>query len=96
MKPLTRFFILLVISSQVTACAFQDEKKSAEAKLKNIDAIEAMAIANQWKWSQKEIKSFVTPREVTFKFSSGKVKKIPLPAEKMVVAVAPFINRTHE
>lgn len=95
MKSPTQFFILLVISSLVTACAFQDAEKSAEAKLENIDAIEAMAIANQWKWSQKEIKSFVTPREVTFKFSNGKIKKIPLPAEKMVIAVAPFINRTH-
>jgi hypothetical protein len=67
-----------------------------ETKLKNIDAVQAMEIANEWKWTQKEIKSYVTSREVVFEFSNGRNKKIPLPKEKMLVAVAPYINRTHE
>lgn len=76
-------------------CTLQSDEKSDEAILNNADAIQAMAIANEWKWSKKEIKSFVTPREVVFKFSKDKVKRIPLPEEKMLVAVAPYINRTH-
>jgi hypothetical protein len=54
-----------------------------------------MVIANQWKWSKQDIKSYVTPWEVVFKFSNGKVKRVPLSAEKMLVAVAPYINQTH-
>ncbi len=93
MKSLILSFILFFgISSLFPACALQSEE---EAKLKNVDAIQAIAIANQWKWSKKEINSSVTPREVVFKFPDGKVKKIPLPKEKMLVAVAPYINRTH-
>jgi len=67
-----------------------------EAKLNNIDAVQAIAIANEWNYSKKEITSFVTPREVVFKSSEDKViKKIPLPEDKMLVAVAPYINTTH-
>ena len=67
-----------------------------EDLLKDVDAMRAMEIANEWKWTQKKIKSYVTTREVVFKFSNGKSKKIPLPEDKMLVAVAPYINRTHK
>ncbi len=97
MKSLLLSFILLIgISMLFPACALEGDGKQAEAKLNNIDAIQAMAIANQWKWSKKNIKSYVTPREVVFKFSNGKIKRIPLPEEKMLVALAPYVNRTHK
>jgi hypothetical protein len=53
------------------AYAFQDRKKPADIDLKTIDAIEAMAIANQWKWSQKDVKSSVTARAVMFQFADA-------------------------
>ncbi|UCB49629.1 MAG: hypothetical protein JSW56_01650 [Deltaproteobacteria bacterium] len=60
-----------------------------EAVLKDVDATQAMEIANEWKWTQKEIKSYVTTQEVVFEFSKGRSKRVPLPEEKMLVAVAP-------
>jgi hypothetical protein len=64
--------------------------------LNNIDAVQAVAIANEWNYSRKDITSYVTPREVVFKSSNDKIiKKIPLPKDKMMVAVAPYINTTH-
>ena len=87
------FFLILGISVLFPACS---NGNSDEVRLKNIDAVQAMAIANEWHWSKKEITSFVTPREVVFKSANDKViKKIPLPEDKMLVAVAPYINRTH-
>ena len=65
-------------------------------KLENVDAMEAVAIANEWKWSRKDVKSSVTAREVVFEFPDKTVKRIPLPQEKMLVAVAPYIRRTHK
>jgi hypothetical protein len=66
------------------------------ARLNNIDAVQAVAIANEWNYSRKDITSYVTPREVVFKSSNDKIiKKIPLPKDKMMVAVAPYINTTH-
>ena len=66
------------------------------ARLNNVDAVQAVAIANEWNYSRKDITSYVTPREVVFKSSNDKViKKIPLPEDKMMVAVAPYINTTH-
>jgi hypothetical protein len=84
--------LLLGISLLFSACGSQGDEKL----LNTVDAVQAMAIANDWNWSKKEIKSFVTSREVVFEFSKGKEKRIPLPKDKMLVAVAPYINRTHK
>lgn len=92
---LLSFIVLLGIGSLHPAYALQGYEKSAEASLNNVDAIQAMAIANQWKWTNKEVKSYVTPRGVMFVFPNRKVKGIPLPEDKMIVAVAPYIKRTH-
>jgi hypothetical protein len=96
-----KYFILCLIlilttSSAFQVNAFQDSKNPAETDFEKIDATEAVAIANAWKWSRKDVKSFVTAREVVFQFSDGKQKKIALPQEKMLVAVAPYIRRTHK
>ncbi len=92
MKSIVLSFILLLgLSPLFSACGSQGDEKL----LNNVDAVQAMAIANEWKWSKKEIKSFVTSREVVFEFSKDKVKRIPLPNDKMLVAVAPYIKRTH-
>jgi hypothetical protein len=88
------FMILLLgLGSLFTACGLLADEN--EAALENVDAIKAMEIANQWNWTKKDIKSHVTTREVVFEFPNGRVKKIPLPEEKMLVAVAPYINQTH-
>ena len=84
---------LLVLGSLFAACGLRADEN--EAQLKNVDAIQAMEIANQWKWSKEKIKSHVTTREVVFEFPNGRVKKIALPEEKMLVAVAPYVTRTH-
>ena len=90
------FILFLGISCLFPACTTQSNEKSDEARLNNVDAVQAIAIANEWNYSKKEITSYVTPREVVFKSSDDKViKKIPLPEDKMLVAVAPYISRTH-
>jgi hypothetical protein len=91
--------ILLVVfwgmSVSLPAYAVKGNEKSAYVSLDNIDAVQAMEIANQWKWTRKEVKSYVTPQGVIFIFPDKRVKGIPLPKDKMVVAVAPYINQTH-
>jgi len=92
---LISFTLFLGVISAFPALALQNDGKSDEAVLENLDAVGALAVANQWKWSKKEIKSYVNSREVVFQFPGGKVQKIALPEEKMVVAVAPYIKETH-
>ena len=97
MKSLLVSFILIIGTSLFSpAYGIQGDEKSPEAALNNVDAVQALAIANQWNWSRKNIKSYVTTKEVVFKFSNGKEKRILLPEDKMVVAIAPYINRTHQ
>jgi len=96
MKSLVQFVVLLFgVVSLLPVYAAQEDVKSAEAALNNADAVQAVAIANEWKWSRKNIKSYVTTREVVFKFSDKRERKIPLPDDKMLIAVAPYIKRTH-
>jgi hypothetical protein len=84
--------VLFGINLPLPAYSLEGNEKSADTSLNNVDAIQAMAIANQWKWTKK---SYVTPRGVIFIFPNRKVKGIPLPEDKMIVAVAPYIRRTH-
>ena len=88
--------VLFGISLLLPVPRLQGAEQSDLAALDNINAIQAMAIANQWKWTKKEVTSYVTPRGVIFVFPDKKVKGIRLPADKMVVAVAPYIKRTHQ
>lgn len=87
---------LFSISFQIPTMANQGNDKSTEAVLKGVDAKTALKIANQWKWTKKEIKSYVNTREVVFKFPDGKIIKIPLPDNEIMVAVAPYIKNTHD
>ena len=88
--------IFISLSLLLAASGCQPDKNSPEAMLKNADAVQAMALANEWNWSNKEIKSFVNTREIVFELPKNKVIKIPLPEDKMLVAVAPYINQTHQ
>jgi len=88
--------VLFGLSLLLPVHGLQGAEQSDLAALDNIDAMRAMAIANQWKWTKKEVTSYVTPRGVIFVFPDKKVKGIPLPADKMVVAVAPYIKKTHQ
>ena len=88
-------FLFLGLALLVPASPVPAGETGARAHLNNIDAFQAMIVANQWRSSDRNVKSYVTPREVVFKFPDGTVKKIPLPKEKMVVAIAPYISRTH-
>lgn len=96
MKPLLLSFIILMgIFPALPAYALQADEKYDEYVLENVDPVKAITLANQWRWSNKEIKSSVNSREVVFQFPRGKVKKIPLSEEKMLVALAPYVKGTH-
>lgn len=92
------FKLLLVILSLLVAvpiAASANNLDNYKQMVDKMDAMQAMAFANQWKWSQGEITSHVTPQEVVFEFPDKTVKKVPLPKDKMVVAIAPYLTYTH-
>ena len=62
--------------------------------LKGIDAVRAMELANAWGAAKAPVQSFVTPQAVNFEVG-GQKAQVALPADRMVVAVAPYISRTH-
>lgn len=55
--------------------------------------IEALALANQWMGNG--VTSYVTTQSINFEFPGGGKASVGLPADKMVVAIAPYINKTH-
>lgn len=62
--------------------------------LKGIDAVRAMELANAWGVAKAPVQSFVTPQAVNFEIG-GRKAQVALPADRMVVAVAPYVSRTH-
>jgi hypothetical protein len=54
---------------------------------------EALALANKWKGNA--VTSFVTTQSVNFEFPNGSKATVALPDDEMVVAIAPYIERTH-
>ena len=74
----------------------QDGQFVAYASVFNgVDAYKALALANQWHWEKQPVKTHITTNEVVFQFDSGTTKTIALPSEKVMIAVAPYINKTH-
>ena len=76
--------------------AFSMSESALIDQLNGLNAHQALALANQWHWEKQPVKTHITSKEVVFQFESGKVRKIALPEDEMMVAVAPFINRTHK
>ena len=85
------FWIILLFSPD----ALKADQKSLMAELANVDAVQAVALANQWRWTDRKITTYVDAQKIVFKFPGGQVKTIPMPENKMLVAVAPYITKTH-
>jgi hypothetical protein len=84
--------LILMFSTQAIAY----DEGLLRQRLKNVSAMEAVAIANELKWESTDVKSYVTTHEVVFKYSNGQLTKIRLPKDRMLVAVAPYMNQTHK
>ena len=84
--------LILMFSTQAIAY----DEGLLRQRLKNVSAMEAVAIANELKWESTDVKSYVTLHELVFKFSNGQLTKIRLSKDRMLVAVAPYMNQTHQ
>jgi len=78
------------------ATAFSMNESALINQLQGLNAQQALALANQWHWEKQPVRTHVNSKEVVFQFESGKVINFALPKDEMMVAVAPFINRTHK
>lgn len=96
MKRLKVLIVCLVLlAAPASLLAGPDKLQPYKDMVDKSDAVQAMALANQWKWTNSDIVTHVTPQEVTFEFPDNTVKKVALPADKMVVAIAPYLTYTH-
>ena len=89
--PLASLALFLMFTT-----AFSMTESALIKQLEGLNAHQALALANQWHWEKQPVRTHFTSKEIVFQFESGKVKKIALPEDEMMVAVAPFINRTHK
>ncbi len=100
-----KIFLALVILLFVLSAAIATAQQSAPPvsgqnqqlvnELKGKSGKQAMELAYQWKQTNIDVVSFVTPDAVHFKFKDGTEIKVPLPEDEMVVSIAPYINKTH-
>ena len=91
--------IIAVVSLTVfltNTTAFSKSESTLIDQLDGLNAHQALALANQWQWEKQPVSTHITSEEIVFQFEDGEIKIIPLPADEMMVAVAPFINLTHK
>jgi hypothetical protein len=90
--------ILTLLSIVIISCnnsTDTDYNKNYES-LTNLDAKQVIALGNEWRDSAPQIKTHITSTEVIMEFPDGRVVKKTLPESLMYIAVAPYINTTHE
>jgi hypothetical protein len=63
--------------------------------LKGLDARAALTIANVMRSKNTNVEAVVTPQEVVFTFPSGETVNIALPEDRIMIAIAPYISKTH-
>ena len=76
------------------ASAQQSRSTPDPALLSGVNPQQALRLANTWR-AHGGLQSYVTPEAVHFIFPDGQKKAVALPKGQMVVAIAPYINRTH-
>jgi hypothetical protein len=59
------------------------------------DALSALALANEWKTRYPQVLTYVTADAVHFRFPDDRTVDVPLPADRMVLAAAPYLTATH-
>jgi len=71
-------------------------RRPTPAALDGLNAKQAMALANRW-YVQKQtsVTTNVTPDSVNFEFPNGRTRKVKMPKDQMVVAIAPYVQTTH-
>lgn len=79
-----------------TGVTVAGQEASTKSLLKGLNARKALEIANQLRWSNKEVVSYINTREMVFKFPDDRIERIPLPENEVMVALAPYIKNTHD
>lgn len=90
--------ILMVFTLSLTSpfnSANASNNLASPSSLEGLDVRSALKLANQWKLTNPEVTSFITPRHLQFKFRNGQEVNFSLPEDQMVIAIAPYITYTH-
>lgn len=90
----THLMVLTGMLLGTLALAQQPGRAPTPALLNGVSPQQALKLANTWR-AQGGLQSYVTPEAVHFTFPDGQKKTVTLPKGQMVVAIAPYISKTH-
>lgn len=96
-----RICIVAVVILLLSAAAFADSPLQASGPspqmLEGLSPEAVMDLANDWgmKYDENQVRIWTTSREFHFEFPDGAKSVIPMPADRMVVSIAPYIRETH-
>ncbi len=99
MKGNNRLFVALAAVAAFSAVAWAQDSQPAPSPeaLSRLSPEAAMATANSWGMQAEanKVTSYVTSREIRFEFPGGRKTAVALPQNRMVVAIAPYMAKTH-
>lgn len=92
-KVLTAFILLAAIFG-CSSSSDSDYDKLYQS-LEELNAKGALALANEWKFSASDIKSYINSDELVINFPDGREINKKLPDDEMCIAIAPYLSTTH-
>lgn len=107
MKKTAIFTLTLIILLIFSACSPKNTGETqakvtkptkstvSPTMLEGLNARGALVLANKWKTSNPEVTSFITPDKLNFEFPNKKKVEISLPEDSMMIAIAPYVDKTH-
>lgn len=81
-----------MIAGLLVSCGSALDDRHGE--LQRLNATQALERANDWR-DDGSLASRVTSQAVEFEFADGRRHSVPLPADRMVVSLAPYVEHTH-
>ena len=110
MRNASRYLAALVVTASIVLAGCSGKTQTAQSSsvfdtarsngpaasaVRGLDARAALEVADSWGPTTKGVTTFIDQTKVSFSFDNGDKVEIPLPEKEMVVAIAPYINRTH-
>jgi len=93
-----KYLVLILLAIFIFLGCSESTDPNYDNDFATIDSLEvksAIGLANDWKFTKSKITSHITPDEL-IEFPDGRKVKKTLPPNEMYIAVAPYVNTTHD
>lgn len=93
-----KYIYIIIISLLVISCENSNDTGYSDeiTYIRSLDPIEAVDVLNEWRDTKPEILSYINADNIVISFPDNEIVELELPEDKMFVAIAPYVDETHQ